>query len=73
MLHLINPYLPRREFLVAANRGSHLHDYGYKIEPVYEQLIGGKILLGYDHRCKCGEGYVDGLSIPQVIPDAKND
>lgn len=69
MRHLENPYSPRSTFMVAANSGNHLHDYDYTVKPVFEQLIGGKILLGYRHTCQCGKGYVDGLSIPQVIPE----
>jgi hypothetical protein len=69
MKHLENPYLPRSKFMVAANWGDHIHDYDHEVTPVFEQLIGGKVLLGWRHACSCGESYVDGLSIPQVIMD----
>lgn len=69
MQHLENPYSPRSQFMVAAHSGGHLHDYDHNVSPVFEQLIGGKILLGHRHACSCGVSYVDGLSIPQIIPD----
>ena len=67
MEHLKNPYKPRSEFIVAANWGSHIHDYYNQVDPVFEKLIGGKVLLGWRHTCECGEFFVDGLSIPQVV------
>jgi hypothetical protein len=69
MNHLKNPYLPRDKFVIPANSGSHVHFYDHEITPVFEQLIGGKVLLGHRHSCECGASYVDGLSIPQIIMD----
>lgn len=75
MRHLHNPYPPRSQFIVALNgcygNTNEIHDYDYRIDPVFEDLIGGTVLLGWKHTCQCGESYIDGLSIPQVIMDDK--